>query len=315
MTEDLTVRKPEWLAIMIGYFLIYVVWGSTYYFIGVALEGFPPFLLGGLRFTTAGILLLSYSRIRGENVFKGGLIRKSAISGIILLFIDMSVIMLAQKYLSSSLVAIIASSTVIWIMALDIPMWKTNFKIPAVSLGIVTGFLGVVLLFIEQLFYTEENIHAEYGVALLVLGCISWALGTLYAKYKSSSEEKVNEFAGAAWQMLVAGGMFWLCSFAICEGNTVRWETISSSAWLSLVYLILFGSVLAYTSYIWLLKVRPATEVGTHAYVNPLVAVVLGTLLGAETISWIQMTGLCIVLLSIFLIRRPSARKSGKAIP
>lgn len=195
MTESTTKKEPGRLAVILAYFLIYVVWGSTYYFIGVALRGFPPFLLGGLRFSAAGILLLTFSRIRREGIFRGGLIRKSAVSGIILLFIDMAVIMLAQQYLSSSLVAILASSTVIWIMALDIPMWKTNFRLPAVSIGIVTGFLGVGLLFLEQLFHGGKNVHHEYGVVLLVVGCISWALGTLYAKYKSSSEEEVNDFA------------------------------------------------------------------------------------------------------------------------
>ena len=153
MTESTTKKEPGRLAVILAYFLIYVVWGSTYYFIGVALRGFPPFLLGGLRFSAAGILMLTFIRIRREGIFRGGLIRKSAVSGIILLFIDMAVIMLAQQYLSSSLVAILASSTVIWIMALDIPMWKTNFRLPAVSIGIVTGFLGVGLLFLEQLFH------------------------------------------------------------------------------------------------------------------------------------------------------------------
>ena len=94
MTESTTKKEPGYLAVILAYFLIYVVWGSTYYFIGVALRGFPPFLLGGLRFSAAGILLLTFSRIRREGIFRGGLIRKSAVSGIILLFIDMAVIML-----------------------------------------------------------------------------------------------------------------------------------------------------------------------------------------------------------------------------
>ena len=107
-------------AVVVAYFLIYVVWGSTYYFIGVALEGFPTFLLGALRFSVAGMLLLALCRMRGEQVFRPTLIRRSAVSGIVLLFIDMAVIMLAQRYVSSSLVAIVASSTAIWIMLLDV---------------------------------------------------------------------------------------------------------------------------------------------------------------------------------------------------
>lgn len=304
MTESIATETPNRWAIIIAYFMIYVVWGSTYYFIGVALKGLPPFLLGGLRFGAAGLLLLAFGHARGEHVFRGGLVRKSAISGIVLLFIDMAVIMLAQQYLSSSLVAILAASTILWITVLDAPMWRANFRNPAVVIGIVTGFLGVALLFMEQLFHSHQNIHHEYGVILLVIGCISWAMGTLYAKYKSCTEETVNNVAGAAWQMLVAGGMFWLCSFAGREMNEITWSAIPASAWLALAYLVFFGSILAYTSYIWLLKVRPATEVGTHAYVNPLVAIVLGAALGGETISCLQTAGLCIILSSIALIEK-----------
>ena len=135
------------LSVITAYFLIYVVWGSTYYFISVALEGLPTFLLGALRFSAAGLLLLSFCGIcRGESVFRAQLIRRSAVSGIVLLFVDMAVIMLAQRYVSSSLVAIVASSTAIWIMLLDAPMWRTNFRSRHTLCGVILGFVGVGLL-------------------------------------------------------------------------------------------------------------------------------------------------------------------------
>ncbi|MDR0419824.1 MAG: EamA family transporter [Prevotellaceae bacterium] len=291
------------LSIIVAYFLIYVVWGSTYYFIGVALKGLLPFLLGALRFTAAGLILLAWCWHRGEPIFKKGLIRKSAVSGIVLLFIDMAVVMLAQKYVSSSLVAIVAGSTAIWIMALDVPMWKKNFKNPKVIIGIAAGFLGVMMLYMEQFkFDNNPDEHKEYGVLLLIFGCISWALGTLYAKYRSSEEEETNAFAGSAWQMLFASAMFWIC--AAINGDMVSTDlnSVPSGSWLSLVYLIIFGSIMAYSAYIWLLKVRPATEVATHAYVNPFVAVFLGMTFGKEDVTWIQIAGLIIILLSVTLI-------------
>lgn len=299
--EGTDVKK---INILIAYFLIYVVWGSTYYFIGVALEGFPPFLLGALRFTMAGLILLGICCKRGEPIFKKSLIRKSAVSGIVLLFIDMAAVMLAQRYISSSLVAIIASSTAIWIMALDIPMWKKNFCNPAVVLGIIIGFLGVMMLYVEQLQSDSVSENKEYGVLILMFGCISWALGTLYAKYRSSHEEDVNAFAGSAWQMLFASGMFWI--FTLIRGDLVKTDfaAVPASAWLSLGYLIVFGSLLAYSAYVWLLKVRPATEVATHAYVNPFIAVFFGTVFGREDVTWIQIVGLIIILLSVTLINR-----------
>lgn len=290
--------------ILIAYFLIYVVWGSTYFFIGVALKDFPPFLLGALRFTMAGIILLGICHLRGEQVFRKSLVIRSAVSGVVLLFIDMAVIMLAQRYVTSSFVAIIASSTALWILLLDVPMWKSNFRNVFTIAGFIIGFGGVAMLYAEQ-FNTEElSPHSGRGFLLLVFGCISWALGTLYAKYRSSREEKVNAFAGSAWQMLFAGGMFWMCSLFNKDLMNVSLSSVSTASWLSLVYLILFGSLLAYSAYVWLLKVRPAAEVGTHAYVNPFIAVLLGVFIGSEKVTLIQMSGLLLILLGVMLIGR-----------
>lgn len=295
-------------AIIIAYFLIYVVWGSTYYFIGVALKGLPTFLLGALRFSAAGAILLMLCWARGEPVFRPALVRRSAVSGIVLLFVDMAVIMLAQRYVSSSVVAIVASSTAIWIMLLDVPMWRRNFRRLATVVGILLGFAGVGMLYAEQL-GAESPVapHGEYGILILMAGCVSWSLGSLYAKYRSSAVEEVNGFAGSAWQMLSASLMFWLCVALSGEWGEVAFRSVPPSAWWSLLYLITFGSLLAYSAYVWLLKVRPATEVATHAYVNPVVAVVIGGL-GGEEITAIQLVGLAVILASVMLINRADQR-------
>jgi drug/metabolite transporter (DMT)-like permease len=292
------------LGIIFAYFLIYVVWGSTYYFIGVALKGLPPFLLGAFRFTAAGLILILWCGYRGEPVFKKSLIKKSAVSGIILLFVDMAVVMLAQQYISSSLVAIIASSTAIWILAMDVPMWKRNFRNPLTCIGMIVGFAGVLMLYIEQLQLERNQSNGEYGILILIFGCISWALGTLYAKYRSSREEDVNAFAGSAWQMLFASAMFWLFTLVRGDIAEVDLNTVPSSAWLSLAYLIVFGSLFAYSAYVWLLKVRPATEVATHAYVNPFIAVFFGVIFGREEVTLVQIAGLLIIILSVILVNR-----------
>jgi drug/metabolite transporter (DMT)-like permease len=250
------------------------------------------------------MLLLGWCCFRGEPVFNSILIRKSAISGIVLLFIDMAVVMQAQRYLSSSLVATIASSTAIWIMALDVPMWKRNFRSAATLTGILTGFLGVVMLYVEQWSLSVTDEHREYGVLILVFGCISWALGTLYAKYRSSAAEAVNAFAGSAWQMLFASAMFWICSFIAGDVRHTDFTVIPASAWFSIAFLIVFGSLMAYSAYVWLLKIRPATEVGTHAYVNPLVAVLIGMTLGKEQVTFVQTAGLAVILLSVMLVSK-----------
>lgn len=291
------------MPVVIAYFLIYVVWGSTYFFIGQCLHDIPPFMLGALRFSMAGAVLLAICGWRGEKLLKKKLILKSAVSGIVLLFIDQAVIMFAQQYVSSSLVAIVASSTALWIMLLDVRAWRQNFRRPATVLGMVLGFAGVGMLYAEQL-YSDTSVHpdSEVGILLLVGGCISWACGTLYSKYRSSAEEETNGFAGSAWQMLSASVVFSICAAISGDFSTTDMATISMTSWLSLAYLVTFGSLLAYSAYVWLLKVRPASEVAIHAYVNPVVAVALGAGIGGEHVTAVQIAGLAVILASVMMV-------------
>lgn len=298
-------HPPSRIAIIVAYFLIYVVWGSTYYFIGVCLRDFPPFVLGTLRFVVAGTILLVACKMRGELLFRRGLILKSAVCGIVLLFVDQGVIMFAQRYVSSSLVAIMASSTAVWIMLLDVPQWRRNFRSVSTVAGIVLGFIGVAMLYLEQLnMQRPGGSHYEYGVLLLIGGCISWACGTLYSKYHIRDNGDEGGLASSAWQMLGAGIVFALCAGLSGDFSRLQLFAVSSVSWLSLSYLIVFGSMMAYTAYIWLLRVRPATEVATHAYVNPVVAVVIGAGLGHENVTLIQLSGLAVILISVMMVNR-----------
>lgn len=303
-------KAKKYPALIVAYFLIYVVWGSTYYFIGTALKELPPFLLGSLRFTSAGLLLLAICRFRKEPVFNAALIRRSALSGIILLFVDMAVIMLAQRYISSSLAAIIASSTAIWIMLFDVSAWKQSFRSIKRVTGIMSGFAGIGMLYYEQLDMETRSAHSGYGILLLIGGCVSWALGTLHAKYRSCSTENTNGFAGSAWQMLSASFMFTLCAVVTGEVLETDYAKASLNTWLSLAYLVYFGSILAYSAYIWLLKVRPATEVATHAYVNPVVAVLIGAGFGGEQVTAVQLAGLVIILSGVMLVSLDTSHRS-----
>lgn len=137
----------------------------------------------------------------------------------------------------------------------------------------------------------------------MIFGCVSWALGTLYTKYRSAKVENVYAFGSSAWQMLFASAAFWVGS-AVTGDVRTNLSLVPASSWWSLGYLIVFGSILAYTAYVWLLKVRPATEVATHTYVNPLIAVFLGVTLGDEKVTIVQIAGLLVILSSVMLINR-----------
>jgi drug/metabolite transporter (DMT)-like permease len=309
-------KNTSTLAIIIAYLLIYIVWGSTYFFIHIALQGFNPFLLGAIRFTIAGTLLLFWCHKMKEPIWNKQLIKTSAITGILLLFIDMGLVMKAQQYLPSSLIAIVAASTAIWILLLDKKMWKVNFKNWNTVLGVLIGFIGVIMLFSEQLvlsLHETGSSNRAIGMCLLILGTLSWAFGSVYSKYSDSP--KGVTFASAAWQMLIAGFLFWIAAFSNGDIQRFNLQATPNASWIAIVYLIVFGSILAFTSYIWLLKVRPATEVSTHAYVNPLVAVFLGSTFANESITVIQIVGLTIILCGVALINLVKSRKSKEVEP
>lgn len=299
--------SPSKPAVLTAYFMIYVVWGSTYYVIGEAAEGMPPYVLGALRFSLAGLFMLGLAWWSGERVFQRRLVGFSALCGLLLLFTDMLAIMLALRFITSSLVAVLAASTLIWITLLDAPMWRYNLRSPAVIAGVLGGMGGVVLLYSGHL--AEQGEAAAQGILIFLGGALCWALGSLISKYKASSYESVNAWSGTAWQMLAAAVLFWLCALGSGELQQVEWSGISPGAWGALAYLVVFGSVMAYSSYVWLLKIRPATEVGTHAYANPFIAIVLGVCLGHEEISFYQWVGLAVILLSLFIVNRYRVNK------
>ena len=288
--------------VILAFAIVYIVWGSTYFFIMKAMNGFPPFLLGAVRFILAGIILLGWSMFRGEEIFVLKNIKHAAISGVLLLFIGTGAVIWVEQYLPSAVVAIMVSSSPVWFVLLDKRNWAQNLRSKATIAGLIIGFAGVILLFSEKIFsaISTAGHHAELGsMALLIIGSISWAGGSLYSKYKSN---KGSATVNSAWQMLGAGFAFIPCIFLHGEQQHFQWHNVPASAWLSVLYLVFLGSIAGFSAYVWLLKVRPATQVSTHAYVNPLVAVLLGVFFANESISLIQVLGLVIILASVLMI-------------
>ena len=211
------------------------------------------------------------------------------------------------------MVAIMVSSGPIWFILLDKPMWAKNFRSKATIGGLILGFAGVILLFSEKIinaFSTAGNHHELEGFAILIIGSMAWAGGSLYSKYTSTGG---SVLVSSAWQMLAAGIAFIPGSLLRGELQQLNWHAISTGAWLSLVYLIFFGSIAAFSAYVWLLQVRPATQVSTHAYVNPVVAVLLGMFFANEHISLLQVLGLVTILGSVLIINLVKYRNGRMA--
>ena len=305
---SLVKKEASPVMIIIAFAVLYIVWGSTYFFIQKAIVHIPPFIMGALRFIVAGILLMLWCIIKKEKLFNPTQIKHAAITGVMLLFVGTGAVIWAEKTLPSSLVGVLVASEAIWLVLLDKANWKTNLTSRFTVTGLIIGFAGVVLLFSEsagKLVSQAGGTANMIGFIVLVIGTISWAGGSIYSKNKSFGSSTVN----SAWQMLIAGLVFIPASLLNNEWAGFQWQAVPAVAWLSVLYLVVMGSLAGYSAYVWLLSVRPVTQVGTHVYVNPLVAVLLGVLFAGEHLSWLQALGLGVILVSVLLINLSKYRQ------
>ncbi|QKJ32747.1 EamA family transporter [Mucilaginibacter mali] len=288
--------------VVIAYALVYVVWGSTYFFIQMAIHGFPPMLMGATRFLIAGVLMLSWCKIKGDNIWQKKDIVPAGISGLLMLFGSIGIVIWAEQTVPSAMVAIIAATGPIWIVIIDKAHWHINLKSKTTIAGLILGFGGVFLLFGEAVNRSINGLLDKgqiTGLILVLFAPIVWSAGGLYSKYKGSN---IPARLNTGWQMLI-GGIFYI-PLAVMHGelNAFHISSIPLKAWLAVAYLVIFGSIVAFSAYVWLLSVKPAAQVSTHAYVNPVIAVILGVLFAHESISLLQLGGLLVILFSVLLV-------------
>ena len=310
-----TQKTASPLLVVIAFATVYIVWGSTYFFIRMSEQGgLSPFLLGAIRFPIAGLILMTWCVIKKEKIFVLKDILSAAVTGVLLLFVANGIVIWSEQTLPSAMVAILVSSAPIWFVLLDKPNWAVNLKNKATIFGLVIGFAGVLLLFSEQignLFGGPDTQSKLPWMLLLVLGTISWSAGSLYSKHHPAS---VSASVNTAWQMIAAGIVYIPVSLLHGEYNHLDLHNIHTQSWMALLYLIIFGSIAAFSAYVWLLQVRPATQVSTYAYVNPVIAVILGVVFAGESISFWQLAGLFTILGSVLLINLAKYRKEKKAL-
>lgn len=301
---------PSKLKVYLAFAAIYILWGSTYFAIREALLGFPPFMLGGLRFTVAAALMFAWCRIDREAVVpRDGGLWKVLVAGVLLLFFGNASVVWAQQTIPSSVVAITVAVAPLMFTLLDKPQWGVNFRSPATLVGVAAGIAGVWLLFGERLStqLSAGVVTPEAGaLVVLAVGILAWPAGSLFAKY---NPVPLSNMAVSAWQMLAGAVCFLSVSLARGEWDDFDWGAVPLEAWIAEAYLVVFGSIIGFSAYVWLLQVRPATQVSTYAYVNPVVAVLLGTWLGNEVLGMREITGLLVILGGVLLINLAKYRK------
>jgi drug/metabolite transporter (DMT)-like permease len=194
------------------------------------------------------------------------------------------------------------SANPIWFVVLDKTNWKVNLSNKTTIGGIILGFAGVLLLFgeaINKSLAGSMSAAQLSGLLLLLISPIAWCGGSLFSKkHSSDAPARVN----TAWQMIIAGLAFIPAAFIHNEYSSFQFSQVPAQAWMALIYLIIFGSIGAFSAYVWLLSVKPATQVSTHSYINPVIAVLLGVLFAHEHVSGLQFFGLMVILLSVLLV-------------
>jgi drug/metabolite transporter (DMT)-like permease len=295
-------KAPGSISVILAYLTVYIVWGSTYFFISKALHGFPPFLLGGIRFVIAGLIMMLWAIWKKENLLDWESIKLSAVTGFLILFIGNGIVIFVEQYVGSAWVAIIIAAAPLWYVVYDKPHWKENFESKSILTGLFLGLIGIFLLFLPNIssaYKTDHNPYERVALFALIIGSMSWVIGSLYAKYKKTqAPASVN----TGWQMFFAGIYFFIGAGFTGEFKTFQLSAVPKEAWYSISYLVIFGSILAYSCFVWLMEVRSPAQVSTYAYVNPVVAVLLGVFLNAEHVNSLQIGGLFIILFSVLLV-------------
>lgn len=299
------------MRVVIAFAIVYIVWGSTYFFIRLSVAHIPPMMVGMLRYLVAGLLMLGWCVVRREPLFTKGVIGPAFVSGFLLLCGGNGILIWAEQYVPSSLAAVLLASGPIWFVLLDRRQWGVNLRSRSTLVGLGVGFIGVLLLFAERLRgVSSVQGRGTLALLMLIIASISWAAGSLYSKYRSAP---VSNSVNAGWQMLMAGLVFLPASGISGEWANFHFREVPLSSWLAIAYLVTMGSLAGYSAFVWLLQVRPATQVSTHAYVNPVVAVLLGVFFAGESLSAMQLLGLAVILTSVLLINLAKYRKRRKS--
>jgi drug/metabolite transporter (DMT)-like permease len=276
---------------------VYLIWGSTYLAIRFAIETIPPFFMAGTRFITAGLFLYACTRFGGSPKPSLAQWRNAALIGGLMLMGGNGAVVWAEQWLPSGLTALIVATVPLWMALLHWIGTRNRLDTRAV-VGLILGFAGVSLLMASEGVMAEAQ-ATVIGGAVLILGTLSWASGSLYSR---SARLPSSSLLGAGMQMVAGGAFLLITSLATGELTRVRPDQLSVRSAFSWVYLIVVGALIGYTSYMWLLKTVTPQHVSTYAYVNPVVALFLGWGLANETLSVQDMVATVIILISVVII-------------
>jgi drug/metabolite transporter (DMT)-like permease len=334
--------KPRWWWIAAALLTLYIVWGSTYLAIRVGVETIPPFLMGALRFLIAGVLVLGFIAMRGGWRVTRKQCRDNAIGGFFMLLGGNGLVSWAEETVPSGMATLVISLNPVffvlaeWVIA-SIQSRRGEAEplgalLPGAAdrgvehrvveqrgarpnvwtlLGLAVGFLGLVILVGPGVSSQESEPLDPWRVLALVMACVNWTIGSMYVRYASHPAEP---FTGAGLQMLFGAMWMFAVSWILGEWTAFGWDRVSAASWWSLLYLIVAGSLIGYTSFVWLMKHASPTLVSTYGYINPVVAVFLGWWILGETVGPRILLASLTIIAGVAMISMAKHR-SGKPQP
>ena len=300
------------VAIWSALIAIYIVWGSTYLAIRFAVETMPPFLTAGFRFLIAGGVLYIFRRLRGDKAPLRLEWRSAAIVGLFLLVGGNGGVMWAEQRVASGIAALLIASVPLWIALLD--SLRPGGRRPDrwVIVGVLAGFAGIIILIGPAQLIGIQGAVDPVGAMVLLLAALSWAAGSLYNRGAKLPD---SPLLGTGMEMLVGSLGLFILGTVTGEWSQMELTSFSTRSLLGFAYLVVFGSWVGFACYVWLLRVAPTMLVSTYAYVNPLVAILLGSLLAGEALTPRVVLAVMFILGSVVLITltNPATSKPAAA--
>jgi drug/metabolite transporter (DMT)-like permease len=302
-------QRPSRFAVILAFGLVYLFWGSTYLAIDIAVQSIPPALMCALRFSIAGLVMLAVCAATGRKIwYSARQIALASVVGILLLMGGNLTLSWAELSVPTGLAALIIAITPLWFLVLDSLLLGHHRISWRGKAGLGLGVVGLFILFWPELHSTSALGRRELLSSLsLIGGSFSWALGSVLSKRWQSG---MDVFSATAWQVTAAGVANFILAFALADFSRAAWTTRGVGA---VLYLVVCGSWIGYTAYIWLLKHVPTSKVSTYAYVNPVVAVFLGWLILHERVDRFIVMGSVVVILSVILVTSAKIEKKTVA--
>jgi drug/metabolite transporter (DMT)-like permease len=292
--KDSVKAYAAWLAVCF-------FWGTTYLAIRVAVESYPPALMAGVRFVLAGMILLPFLIWRGHSLPRRRELLDSAIVGIALLTVANGLVVWAEQWVSSGITALVLATLPFWVVAIEAVL-PNGERIGTLKIaGILIGFAGLFLLLSPDLRGPVDPNYVN-GILALLIAPLSWAAGSTYSKYRRSD---ASPLMAASFQMLLAGAVLVMIGILSGEHSSLLFDP---RGLLAILYLLIFGSIVGYVCFVYALNKLPSTTVSLYAYINPIIAVVLGKIVFDERLDWTVVAGTAVIFSGILLVQTAPAR-------